>query len=656
MSVSVTLNIPAGDGVGTPSSVANLALEKNIIVGGTFTGAVTVEASMGGDYVPIATFTQATNKVVKLFAVSVRVRRAATQPGAPGTPTVDVTAEQAVLAFQQLEVPAGNGVGAAADISTFDENITALVTGDFDGAGALSIEVSVDGVNFSALGPTFSAADHFTTAVSSPLARVRRSAVTYGSAPVVYVGGQPAVASGSGAYPKSTLASSGTLDVFVSPNGDDANTGLSASDPLQTIGAVYRKFATSASYPAVVVINLADDGAGGVATYEVAPVRFNDESRIIGAGYRYEGPQMVAFAPSTGPSIATLDAGTPAERVDVLGAVSATGLRTRLLFTTAAPGWTVDDFANDVTFARITRGGQRVIYEMPISSNDADAIYLDNEDIVGLVQAGDTVEIVQPGATLQAPPAEGYTPFESTSGGLLGNAFGGQVTFRRLRFPFVLCYNALFSMDRCSFGGSFLYGSTAAFTRCKNSALVITGSSGSGRFNASKDAAGELAPINGDNSARIALQMVDSFARLAFGSGGAGLSWNQGMSAVVLRERVSIRTLNSVVADQQLLHACHHSLFVDGPLLLFAPAGSAGCGVRVIGAYVKLPKSTEADASTANYLADVLLTASGATINFGTGVGELDEVAGFNGNFHDFPAAPGDQGDFSIVNTNTFGA
>ena len=639
---SLTLNIPAGNGVGTASDADTLATTKTVLVTGPFQGIAVLEAQLGSTgWCQVATFNGPAQKTIKAAATALRVR---IQGYISGTPIVTVSAEDAAISGIELDVPTADGVGTASDISKLGDELTAVVIGNF--TGALSIEVSNDGTNFRPAFPTFTASGCRTTVAPVSQARVRRTGILPGGAtPVVSVGAE--VKSGAGAGISTTVQVEGTLNVYVDADaGDDANGGLSPTDALQTMAAVYDKFPTSAIQPGEVVINFAAGAGGTQATYEVYPL-FSEGRGVVKALYRYVGPDFIAFSPTTGPSSATLDAGTPATRIDASDAASGSGLRCQLNFTTAAPGWTAEDFAG-VAFVRITRGAQRVVAEMPISGNTADTIYVDHEGLVGVVQAGDLVEVVIPGAALTAPAG---LFFLSTTGdsALFPTSFisDRQPTFSRLDMSNGGFYRTVCIFDRCNIEGFFEAG-LPVFSNCINNiGPRINGCSGSVTETGIFVVADETDPI--DDSIWINLTVAGNSAGIQHGF--PQLLGDSIGYGTYIWARASVRRLNpanGLTSGWLVTQAGQRIIF--GTLILPGVGGGSGALINLSGnGWMKLPVQANGDFHQGGTLQGIRLAAAPLAVDLDAGVGGFYEVAGYNGNFFNPPASPGDQGDFSVA-------
>jgi len=157
--IFANLPVPAADGVGASVNVDALCHNRTITVndGPDFEGLLFVEASADGgvNFTPVARFDSTSQRKILLplgfnFA---RVRRQFFRPGG-ATPVVNIGAEQVnVFVYGALAIPAGDGVGAALDISGGGDLLSVLAAGTFN--RAIFIEGSQD------LGVTFARIDDF---------------------------------------------------------------------------------------------------------------------------------------------------------------------------------------------------------------------------------------------------------------------------------------------------------------------------------------------------------------------------------------------------------------------------------------------------------------------------------------------------------------
>ena len=440
------------------------------------------------------------------------------------------------------------------------------------------------------------------------------------------------VQEGDGNAVRFTAADS--FNVFVDgASGSDGNDGLTAGTALQTIAKAYEIFPTN-TFPfggtdPVVTINLADNGAGGVQTYGPLHLIRIGSASALRTNYRFVGPPMVA-ATIAGSTSAPLDV-VPATQVDQTGtpSVAADARRCRLNATTAAPGWTIDQHQG--LFARITRGGSLVIPEIPITKNSANQVFIDDEGVVADVLAGDTLEIVTPGARILGPAADlGIFLLTGSGSGFVGFLNPAEIAhFTRLSLetPLVAGVQGL-AFDRCAFSGIIMSGrgGSAGFANCLVTAQWAWDAPE--RMDSSANPSGTFIATTGRMS-------IVSFRRLLFRGGSANFSrrvsvWDGAGADAIRTEGVTCLTFNTVVQG----------------------SGTTGAGIHVEGKN-GIVKINGGDDTLITGTGGDLQVATGAVISYGTGVGEFEEVAGFNGNFTRVleGAAAAPTGDASVIFT-----
>ena len=188
------------------------------------------------------------------------------------------------------------------------------------------------------------------------------------------------------------------VEIYVdATSGSDSAAGTQLA-PLQTIGEVYRRFHWQAVGLTRVLVHLVGNGSTQV-TYTTPGLWVGGGFMADQNTFAFRGPAMIAWTPATGPSTAALDV-TPCERVAQDQSTDVSGPRTKLSFATAAPGWTTNDLAG--SFLQITRGGVPLTFEVPITENTADAIFVDHVGLVGQLLSTDTVRIVRPAVKIDA--------------------------------------------------------------------------------------------------------------------------------------------------------------------------------------------------------------------------------------------------------------
>lgn len=213
---SIDLPVPVADGVGAAQDVSTLGLHKAIIVSGTFdaNASIIIEAAgsaAGGDddeeFVQIAITRKPDVILLPTVAQRMRVRVDGLRPFSPFSPNVDVAAEAGTPSFQQLDVPSGEGVGSATDVSALPDFRSIFISGTF--TGNVVIEGSQDNSDWAQIGPSVTKPDTITKPLPVKHLRVRRKGPRPHSVgqPVVYVGG---IASTGGEVPDPLDLSAGT--------------------------------------------------------------------------------------------------------------------------------------------------------------------------------------------------------------------------------------------------------------------------------------------------------------------------------------------------------------------------------------------------------------------------------------------------------------
>jgi len=422
----------------------------------------------------------------------------------------------------------------------------------------------------------------------------------------------PAIAGLAGlqfsAFPSDSgsIVSTETTEVYVdATNGDDNNSGTSADSPLQTIAAVYGRFPLEAFEDAVVNINLAGTGTSDQAVYEVKTLHVGS-NRALTSNYSYVGPAFIPIVPTTGDPTGALSS-TPGTSVDVNGDVPGLGLIRTRLNVAGTPGWTTDDFIG--AYVRITRGGELVIPELPISRNGAATIFVDRLDVTDAVEEDDVVEIVRPAVRIEGPAAD-FNAFLIRGGYGSVTSFGLAATaqFTRLElFGAVPTLTAGCGFDRCTLS-SFIqgFGGAPRFGNCLVDGF-FTWDNGAG-FEAQKPAGVFLVPDSGE----ITFASFNGTVSLRGCTGRLGRPiaiWDSPGDALVIMDGTSFYIGTAAVGTDNAGIGIH--------------IVTANCSVRVNGT-----NSTQLIGDDG-----ALQLSTGAAIDYGTGVGDFEEVLGWNGNF-----------------------
>ncbi len=443
---------------------------------------------------------------------------------------------------------------------------------------------------------------------------------------------------------------SGTLTVYIDgTSGNDANSGLASGTALQTLEGFYRKYPVELYGSARILVNLLNASTTTQLTYStLGGVRLGGGNKAYLPSLAFRGPEMIRITPATGPATAALDA-TPCTRVDQTQASSGTGNRTSFNFTTASPGWTVNDLAG--YFLRVTRAGSLVLYEIPITENTANTIFVDAVGIVGVVLNTDTVEIVQPSVRIEAT-TEGGQKLLSVHGRTNPECATGvtdYATFERIGFgpQTIFDVEGHVSLDRCHLeNGSLAFGFYTgrygiANVSCQGTVdwQCASGSpirrAGAGQVNTSVVTGLMIAPKAGQNSSGLRVGSTRSTTHPR----GAG-NFTHSEPVAVYRATSSN---HGILVSGQSQFASFGSVALGG-------RGSAGVGLKCAhGGRARVQGSTLTTITGTG--GDTRLT-TGAAVAYGTGAGQLEEAAGFAGTFVRLPVA-GTAGDTAMITTQS---
>lgn len=147
------LPMPVLNGPGAAVDVSGMGRDKTVVVRGDFPGAtITIEISQdaGGltGYAPVTTFQNGDQRrLLEVAARYMRVNVEGRKSAVTFTANADVGASDIGAQFAALPMPAGNGAGAAVDVSALGAYCTFITAGAFLGA-TITIEASEDGVSY----------------------------------------------------------------------------------------------------------------------------------------------------------------------------------------------------------------------------------------------------------------------------------------------------------------------------------------------------------------------------------------------------------------------------------------------------------------------------------------------------------------------------
>lgn len=418
-----------------------------------------------------------------------------------------------------------------------------------------------------------------------------------------------------------------TLDVFVdSDGGDDGNDGLSPATALQTIETVYSKFPMATLGGATLTVHLAAGPGDTVADYPVQSIWLGGYDNHK-SSYRYRGPAMVP---------ATLTTGSAAP----VGTLTATtvGRRTRV-DVAPSPGWTANDLRG--SFVRFMRGSDQVFFELPISENDADSVFVDTTGIAGVLLGTDELQVVTPGARIVSETASLSVSINGNAGYSPTQDFFWLDTdkaqaFERIHlsdFPTAMNVGGL-TFDRCVLDNTpFFKGGNCAMI---NTVLTL---------GVKLACMGMEFPIDGrpdspsspiDPSVAVEVTSFEIF--LVGNPDGPGQYW--------AHRNVSVYTQSS--SARGAIHVVGYGSMFWADDGNFGPAPVALLGASNAGPFIWCVHGGQARINTtaggSPYTVGtgtgsplrVGVGGSNPAIAYGTGAGAFEEVAGFNGNFQRF--------------------
>ena len=192
--VYLDLPVPLADGAGAPVDVSTLGAVKTVTYQGDVFGAVQVQASLDGvRFSTVYTFSGPARKSLTLACVAMRAFVSNFRAGSAAA--MQVASNDVGADFVALPSPAGNGTGAAVDVSALGTLNTIGVVGTW--TGVIVVEISADGAAWNDLASFNPSSGFKTLQVVAQYMRVRRERVVPSGpgAPVVAV----AAANDSGA-------------------------------------------------------------------------------------------------------------------------------------------------------------------------------------------------------------------------------------------------------------------------------------------------------------------------------------------------------------------------------------------------------------------------------------------------------------------------
>lgn len=285
----VNIPVPAANGSGAPVAMGAFGLVKTVSVTGPFVAAVTIEISnelAPTKWAPLQTFNNADGFT---YEVACRWMRATVANYKSGAPACDVGGTDDGTLFASLPVTAGDGVGAAVDVSLLGLFKTVTVGGPF--GGNVQLEVSVDGITrWSQIGLGFPNAGQQSTTVSAKFMRVVRAGVPTVAPGLPIVDVAACQIGGGGAGPPGPTVPPKLYTVYVGKNGNDGTADGSIGKPFLTVQAAMEFAWTTYVLPVepqpvspfrrpCVMVN--------AGTYDDGPLVLPPQICVMGEGYNH---------------------------------------------------------------------------------------------------------------------------------------------------------------------------------------------------------------------------------------------------------------------------------------------------------------------------------------------------------------------------------
>lgn len=304
--VFVNLPAPAANGSGAAVDVSSFGPLKTIAVSGGADALILIEMSndvLGVRFAPVAQFSSGGEKTLNLAC---RWLRATVQSYRSGTPAVNVGGTNEGTSFFQLVAPAGDGAGAAVDVSGQGLFKTIQVAGVY--TGNVNVEISEDGVTDWATIASFQNPSQQSLTIAAHHMRVRRngSSPINPGLPIIWIGAADIISGDRGVAISAGSQSVGTGTVaFVNSNG--VTFGMSGSsqvtasvDAVKSISAGGTAFATG---PGVILSNgngITFGVSGNTITASVQTVGGTATGVGISAGTEVATTGAVVFSNSNG--------------------------------------------------------------------------------------------------------------------------------------------------------------------------------------------------------------------------------------------------------------------------------------------------------------------------------------------------------------------
>lgn len=451
--------------------------------------------------------------------------------------------------------------------------------------------------------------------------------------------------------------------------GSDDNDCLTKATPCLTLDGVRRQVGRHATAGKRIVVHLAGGGWPGVADpwdgQPTSPRYYLTRDLFVGGGeafangWSFRGPRKMLVR--GGPITVTNFGGD--------------GLRTK--WDTTGTGGSGDDLKG--SFVRVLRGAREVTQPMQITNNNASSFWTDNgPNTPGSVyMTSDTYYFVDPAAeivpTNDLPGDVGGADGVATSGaggadvhGRPSNGLNPGFTFERIAIENFRSNNVPgLSFDVVRFYGSTpvtFRGGWVEFHNCivlsQAGVDMLAGSRVVGSTSENNEYNGRALVVDTDNpppSSPTADPIWPARGGIGLYVTPGATPAGAGMRVGDARQSATYRIWRSLTVEGELtIRGKGSALYQPANLNLLFIRNPGGVGLRVL-------DGAEAQIDAANGLVEItavsqLKVGIGAAISLGTGAGQFNEVAGWNGNFSrhlETNGAGRPTGDFSRISDSS---
>lgn len=398
--IFINLPAPAANGSGAAVDMTGFSSLKCVAVSGGASCITVIEMSNdpgGLFWAPVWVFGVGGGE--KNFDLACHFMRATVQQYISGTPRVDVGGTNEGTTLVQLDVPAGNGNGAALDVSALGLFKTVHVGGPF--TGSLQIEVSEDGVTAWSTVRSYAGPGAQSLTLAAHHMRIRRNGVSPNNPglPLVYMGTTDVTSGDRGVAISAGTQLNGTGTVLFG-NSNGVSFGMSGGSLVTASVAAVKALAAGTTL-----------GSGGTISFSNGNnVTFGMVGNTITASVQTAGGTATGVGISAGTQLAT----TGAVVFSNANGVSF-GLNAQTLTASIAPAIAISALGGSVALGTVVFSNSNgVSFGMAGSTVTASAFQNPTERVVGFTATGGETQFTVTFAP--AAPSTNYSVWGQNNG------------------------------------------------------------------------------------------------------------------------------------------------------------------------------------------------------------------------------------------------